>query len=371
MKWPWSPKETNDPVIGHLQRRLAELVGQLGNTQQPKAALPVYLPDIERVIALFLELGHVYAMRGRPAEQAQVKAQAAKFMLVLPAQHEINYLSYAQVLLTEAVAELAKHDQARADLADAQVVLGEFVSREAVGQPDAAQRRARFDEAEEHLRQALALLAPPDTAPAGSVAQQVADIHNKLGNIAKSRAGTQPGDREVLLRMAEQHFHDALKVCDAETSPDMFALTQNNLGSVQIMALGERVDADALHAAGERFHAALRAISRQRQPHLHAMVHSNLGELDLALTQAGTGSRFELLQSAVSHFGEALTAFPPEVFPAQHAKILYGQGRALALMGQKDEARRLLKEALEYRHALPDEGRQIEKTLDELHVIRN
>jgi tetratricopeptide (TPR) repeat protein len=132
------------------------------------------------------------------------------------------------------------------------------------------------------------------------------------------------------------------------------------------MIAGQAADEATLHEAEEHFYNALKAVEKGRQPQLYAMLHSNLGELMLAYTSINTHSRYDLLQNAMSHFGEALPLFPQDHHPLQYARILFGQGRALAMMGQKDAARQLYQEAYELRNHLPDHGRQIEKALADL-----
>ncbi len=369
MKWPWSKKSREHPVIEHLQRRLVELVDDL-KTADDATDAATHAPRLQRTIALFLELGHVYRQIGRPREEAQVKAQAAKFMLVLPARQEINCWAQARQLLREAIEAISQSDATSMQLADAHIVLAEFLSREAMEATQGEQRKTNLADAERSLRTALEIIRgrtdATDAQQAGAANIQLADLYNKLGNIAKTRAATEPDNRRSRLQDAEDFFTQALSHCSPETSADMFAITENNLGSIKVTLLADAGDEAALRRAGEHFDAALRVIERSRQPHLHAMVHSNLGELALTLTNMGAGGRFDLLQSALSHLGEALPSFPANQFPQQHAKILFGQGRALVAMGQKDEAKQLFKEALAYRNHLPDGGAQIKASLAEL-----
>jgi tetratricopeptide (TPR) repeat protein len=362
MRWPWQKKApAADPIERHFQRRLVEMVDALKTSDEHASP-----PHLERIIALFLELGHLYRETGRERDEAQVKAQAAKFMMVLPPRQEIDRLAMAQQLLREAIAVFAESDAGSSRLADARIVLAEYLSRESA-ETEGETRDRLLNEAETELRAALDILVAHQPAePDAATKTLMADLFNKLGNLAKSRSMGQTAGRRDHLKQARDFFAQAAAVCPADVSPDMFALTENNLGSTQIMLLGNRADEPGLNVAREHFSAALAAIDRTSQPHLHAMVHSNLGELALSLMKVKTGSSYDLLQSAMSHFGEALPAFPAAKFPQQYAKILFGQGRALARMGQKDEARRLLSEALDYREYLPDDGAQIEDALGEL-----
>ncbi|MDP8226004.1 MAG: hypothetical protein P9L99_21770 [Candidatus Lernaella stagnicola] len=370
MRWPWSQKKDDSAVAEYVKQRLVELIAELRGIDPSQAEVAYHLPLLQRIITLFLELGHVYEKNGQARDAAQVKAQAAKFMLVLPARQEINHWAVAKDLLGQAIEALTEQDDPSLQLADAHIVRAEYLTREAAQTAGAPDRGARRDEAKKHLLSALEMLGvlAPD-APnkaAEHLSIQTADLYNKLGNLEKARALDAPPDADRHLRAALEYFTAALPHCAAGKSDDLLALTENNLGSVRVMLVGDRADETALREAGEHFQAALRVLDRARQPHLYSMIHSNLGELALALHESAGRRKFELLQSALSHFGEAMPGFPSEQFPQQYAKILYGQGRALAAMGQKDEARRSFEEALEFRDHLPDAGRQIKERLQRL-----
>jgi tetratricopeptide (TPR) repeat protein len=374
MFWRRSEKKDNAVVIRYLQRRLLELVEEFKRENRPDTPLAGLQPKLDRIISLFLELGHLFHLNAQFKEEAQIKAQAAKFLLALPPQREVNRLEMARQSLQEAIKAL-EHAAPSLTLADAHITLAEILSRGAAAEQDGTRRRAVHDAAEAHLRAGLDIVtatAAQEKPGAANEAIRVlrelatADLYNKLGNLEKDRAVNEPGDRTRRLHKAREYYEVGLTHCRRELSPDIFAMTQNNLGSVEVL-LSRLGDDDALLKQAEgRFEAALTALSKDKQPQLHALVHGNLAELLLLMVDTKLRSKYESLQHAIMHFGEALPAFPADRFPQQRAKILYGQGRALALMGQREEAKKLLEDALALKEHLPDNGQQIAETLEDL-----
>lgn len=366
-------RQRRSAAIAYLQQRLAELANDLRKETTTTTQPAVYLPKVDRILALFLELGHLYHLTGRYIEEAQVKVQTAKFLLILPAQPPVERRELAIKLLREAIAAQV-NTRVTLPLADSHVMLSEYLMQQALTRQDPAQLLEIFREAEEHLLAAAAIYlqpASPDpdrkAAPDKHTLQMhLADLYNKLGNLEKSRAAAEPAQDRAHLEKALVHYAQAEEYCSAASSPDLFAITRNNVGSVQVMLALIDNAVEHMRLAAEQFRTALSALDRHRQPQLHALVHTNLGEVLLALSGAQIGPTYEQLQQSLLHFGEALPAFPPDRFPQQYAKILYGQGRALKLMGQREEARNLLAEALIYRAHLPNNGRQVEELLHDL-----
>jgi len=331
-------------AIAYLQQRLAELATDLRKEPNPAMPPASYLSKVDRLMALFMELGHLFQLTGRCAEEAQVKLQAAKFLLVWPAQPAGNRRAPAIELLREAIAAQEKTG-AVLQLADAHVVLSEYLAQQAGEGQDPAQLLEIYRETEMHLQAAAEIYLRPElrrrlrrksATEEQRLGMHLADLYNKLGNLEKNRAAAEPTLDRVHLQKALDHNARAEEYCSPDVSPDLFAITRNNVGSVQVMLALIDDAVEHMRQAAEQFRAALGALDRHRQPQLHALVHTNLGEVLLALSGAQVGPTFEQLQQSLLHFGEALPPFPPDRFPQQYAKILYGQGRALKLIGQRE-----------------------------------
>lgn len=374
MFWKRKRKSDHEVVIAYLQQRLVELVEELKTDIQPDTRLETHLSKLDWIISLFHEIGHLYRLEGRSREEAQIKAQAAKFFLLLPARREFDRLAAAEKWLLEAIAIL-QAGAPSVSLADAHTVLGELLLRRAAEARDGRARAEMLLSAGENLEAALAVAEnetlknhwrDENQPQRPSRELYLTDLFNKLGNLQRNLATAFPAQSVGHLTKAHGYYSRALDYCPREQATDLFAVTQNNLGMVGMMIAGQAADEATLREAEEHFHRALAAVEKGRQPQLYALLHSNLGELMLAYTGVQVRSRYELLQHAMSHFGEALPYFPQEHHPLQYARILFGQGRALAMMGQKDAARQLYQEAYDLRSHLPDQGRQIEKALAEL-----
>ena len=374
MFWKRKRRNENEIVIAYLQRRLVEQVEELKANIKPNSNPEIHLAKLDWIISLFHEVGHLYLLEGRPRDEAQIKAQAAKFLLLLPARRDFDRLAAAEKWLLESIATL-RSGELTFSLADAHAVLGDLLLRRAMETKDPEARRAALSAARENLEAALAVAENESLADRWRDDNQpnrpsrelyLTDLFNKLGSLRRNLATANPVESFAHLTKAHEYYSRALTYCPRSQAPELYAVTQNNLGMVGMLIAGQAADEATLNEAEKHFRDALQAVEKGRQPHLYAMLHSNLGELMLAFTGTHAHSRYELLQSAMSHFGEALPFFPQDHYPLQYARILFGQGRALAMMGQKDAARQLFQEAYDFRSHLPDNGRQIEKALAEL-----
>ncbi len=182
-----------------------------------------------------------------------------------------------------------------------------------------------------------------------------------LGNVTADRAviggsggsGGNGGASRTLqgLDEAVALYRQALEVLSAETTPDVWAAAQMNLGSA-LQSRGIRSAGEAgvsyLQESADRLRQALRLLDAKKDPQDWAETQNNLG---LALAELGARkgkpAGTALLEEAFQAFGAVQTVYTLEKQAFRWSEARFTQARVLLALDKFDEAAPVLQEVTE------------------------
>ena len=168
--------------------------------------------------------------------------------------------------------------------------------------------------------------------------------------------GDYKGDNAALARAIDT-YAEALALSPRQTSPDDWALAQNNLGNALRM-LGERESGTArLQEAVAAYRAALEERTRERVPLNWALTQTNLGNALQRLGERESGTA--RLLEAVAAYRAALEVRTRARLPLEWGTTQNSLGNALLRLGEREKGTARLAEAVAvFRGALEERTRE-------------
>ncbi|MFO5475572.1 MAG: tetratricopeptide repeat protein, partial [Dolichospermum sp.] len=173
-----------------------------------------------------------------------------------------------------------------------------------------------------------------DTSP-----EQWAMTQNNLGNAYRDRIR---GDKADNLEIAIAAYQQALEVYTRTNFPEQWAMTQNNLGNAYSNRIrGDK--ADNLENAIAAYNKALEVRTRTDFPVQWATTQNNLGT---AYSDRIRGDKADNLENAIAAYEQALEVRTRTDFPVENAQTLFNLGRLYQESQQFDLAYDTFKSAL-------------------------
>jgi tetratricopeptide (TPR) repeat protein len=155
-----------------------------------------------------------------------------------------------------------------------------------------------------------------------------ADVANDLGNLywMQSRSAVEADGQLASLEQAIQAYHLALTKSDPQTTPQTYAMIQNNLGSAYGDLAQYREPAENLQKSVLAYETALRYRTYEDDPARYAATQNNLGTACWNLAQHQ--QPVPCLQQAIAAYQSALQFYTPEQEPMAYAMIQNNLGTA-------------------------------------------
>ncbi|MGQ9869459.1 hypothetical protein [Leptodesmis sp.] len=155
-----------------------------------------------------------------------------------------------------------------------------------------------------------------------------ADVANDLGNLywMQSRSAAEADVQLASLEQAIQAYHLALTKSDPQTTPQTYAMIQNNLGSAYGDLAQYREPAENLQKSVLAYETALRYRTYEDDPARYAATQNNLGTACWNLAQHQ--QPVPRLQQAIAAYQSALQFYTPEQEPMAYAMIQNNLGTA-------------------------------------------
>ena len=185
-----------------------------------------------------------------------------------------------------------------------------------------------------HYRDAIALISN------ASMPEVISDLWMQLGMACQETAM----GRDDRMTEAVRAYQEVLRCgLTAEAHPELFALAHNNLGLLYLsMRMSDGGDQLRMAIAVQSFREALRVCDREATPDLWASIQLNLAN---SLQYLPSSHPEENLVQAVELYEELVTVRKKAFDPVGYGRILSNQANALAHLGMFPPALEKLQEA--------------------------
>jgi tetratricopeptide (TPR) repeat protein len=216
-------------------------------------------------------------------------------------------------------------DSSQANTLEAAAIANElgtlYWMRSGIGTDDAA-IQADLTRSLQAYQSALSPLNPQQHPEAWS------SIHNNLGGVRSDLARTADliANSAEQLQLSARAFEEALRYQDADTEPEQYASTQNNLGTTYWHLAHHQEPVRASQQAIAAYDRALEYYTCDRDPIGYATIQNNLGTAYWHLSQHECPA--EHLLAAIAAYRQALIYRTPETQPAGCAATQNNLGTA-------------------------------------------
>ena len=204
-------------------------------------------------------------------------------------------------------------------------------------------------------------------------ARKANDVEGEASNLLniantyllRPASNAQKRGRNVL--KAVEHYGKALQIFLKDEYPVQYATTQNNLGTAYkaLPAATPEQRAENVRKAVECYQAALEIYKKDEYPVQYATTQNNLGTAYKALPAATPQQRAENVRKAIECYQAALEFRRKDEYPQDYCFTAANIGMILASINDTD-ACHWLREAYALREFLPDQGKRLEKLMEEV-----
>jgi tetratricopeptide (TPR) repeat protein len=234
---------------------------------------------------------------------------------------------------------LEEHDRpAAVDALEAAALAAHPVSSALAGQLMGQLANLQLDEGGVQ-RAAVTFQAALDALADTDLASSRAELHVAAGAMYQEMSEAAPR----LMQQAIDHYHQAMAVVTAESSPDTFAVANANLGLAYLtMPMHEASDQLRMGVAVQSLREALRIFTPETHPDRWASTQLNLAN---ALVYLPSRHQADNIAEAVELYQRVVDHRDRHRDPEGRARVLANQGNALAHLGRFDDAKGRLHEA--------------------------
>lgn len=211
-------------------------------------------------------------------------------------------------------------------------------------------------------RASVTFQAALDALEGSDLFEARAELHVGAGAMFQEMTEAAPH----LMQQAINHYHQAMALVTAETSPETFAVANANLGlAYMMMPMNEASDQLRMGVAVQSMRVALDHFTPETHPDRWSSTQLNLAN---ALVYMPSKHQGENIAEAVGLYEGVLQHRDRETDPLGRARVLANQGNAIAHLGVFDDAKFKLHEARAIFEEFEDDGAvmMVRSILDEI-----
>ena len=257
---------------------------------------------------------------------------------------------------------LERHDTATAiEELEAAAQAADTVSKALAGQLLGQMANVQLDEGGAK-RAAVTFQAAVDALEGTELFESRAELHVAAGAMFQEMTESAPH----LMQQAVNHYHQAMALVTAESSPETFAIANANLGLAYLMMpMNEASDQLRMGVAVQSMRVALEHFTPETHPDRWSSTQLNLAN---ALVYMPSKHQADNIAEAVGLYEGVLQHRDRQTDPLGRARVLANQGNAIAHLGVFDDAKGKLHEARAIFEEFEDEGAvmMVRSILDEI-----
>ncbi len=189
---------------------------------------------------------------------------------------------------------------------------------------------------------------------------------NNLGVAYSDLPAATAEERAENIKQAVGCYQAALEIRKKDEYPVQYATTQNNLGNAyrDLPAATAEERAENIKKAVDCYLAALEIYKKDEYPVQYAATQNNLGNAYSDLPAVSAEERAENVRQAVACYRAALEIYKKDEYPQDYCVTAQNIGMTLTGI-DNDEACRWLQEAYSLRQYLPEQGKELEESMEE------